>query len=368
MKFLVCMNPLTGFLFLRNYVARTSLFYNVTCLIIRSLYSIGAVCLLEQELDIAVVQFRAANFAETTKMAYQSHRKAYILFCIYMGYPPAPATPLNICRYAAFLARSLKYKSIKQYLNIIGVLHKELALPNPLVGNWMIQTTLRGIRRKLGDEVNQKMPITPDILLKIHSRLDFSRSFDASFWAACLIGFFCFLRKSNLFGDPGSFSKSCVQRADISIYQWGLVVAIRHSKTIQYREKVVRFPLPRISDSPLCPRSAISTAFRFTVRASATSSAFMFSDLRGNLKTLSYRSFVSKLRSCLSEIGYNPLLYAGHSLRRGGASFAFLCGVPADLIKMQGDWASNSYQLYLTVPLRTRFLTASIISSKLMSL
>lgn len=313
-----------------------------------------------------MAQFRAATFADSTKHVYQTHHKAYLSFCLYMGYSPVPANPTNICRYAAFLARSLKYKSIKQYLNIIGVLHKELALPNPLLDNWMIQTTLRGIRRKKGDSVNQKLPITPTLLLRIYSCLDPGNSFDATFWAACLIGFFCFLRKSNLFGDSGSASSdkshSCIRRTDISVHAWGVVITIRHTKTIQYREKVVRFPLPRIPGSPLCPLSGISNAFRFTTNAQPSSSAFMFSDSNGDLKPLSYRSFVNKLRSCLSDIGCNPLRYAGHSFRRGGASFAFECGIPADLIKIQGDWASNAYQLYLSVPLRTRFFTASIIT------
>ena len=34
----------------------------------------------------------------------------------------------NICMYAAFLARSLKLTSVKQYVGIIGLLHKELGL------------------------------------------------------------------------------------------------------------------------------------------------------------------------------------------------------------------------------------------------
>ena len=38
-----------------------------------------------------------------------------------------------------------------------------------------------------------------------------------------------------------------------------------------------------------------------------------------------------------------------HSFRRGGATFAFRAGTPAQFIKSQGDWASEAYLVYLVV-------------------
>ncbi|WAR29162.1 hypothetical protein MAR_002730, partial [Mya arenaria] len=35
------------------------------------------------------------------------------------GYPAIPASTQTLCRYAAFLSKSLKFNSIKQYLNIV---------------------------------------------------------------------------------------------------------------------------------------------------------------------------------------------------------------------------------------------------------
>ena len=48
------------------------------------------------------------------------------------GYTPVPVHPPHLLQYAAFLARSLKPSSIRTYLNIIGILHKEFWLPQPL--------------------------------------------------------------------------------------------------------------------------------------------------------------------------------------------------------------------------------------------
>ena len=107
-----------------------------------------------------------------------------------MGYSPVPATSLTLCRYATFLARSLKFNSIKQYLNIVRLLHLEWGLPNPLKDNFSVNNTLKGIRRHLGDHVTRKRPIIPGVLKSILSQLDVSVSFDAAVWAACLISFY----------------------------------------------------------------------------------------------------------------------------------------------------------------------------------
>ena len=47
------------------------------------------------------------------------------------------------------------------------------------------------------------------------------------------------------------------------------------------------------------------------------------------------------------EIGLDPNHYSSHSFRRGGATWAFKCGVSAELIQLQGDWKSDAYKLYL---------------------
>ena len=126
-----------------------------------------------------------------------------------MGYPPFPAHSAHLCQYAASLARSLNPSSIPNYLNIIGLLYKEFNLPNPLVDNWSLQSLLTGIKQVKGVPPSQKLPITPDILMRIHSMLNMHSSFDASFWAIFLVSFFGMLHKSHLLASsPGSVDTS----------------------------------------------------------------------------------------------------------------------------------------------------------------
>ena len=49
----------------------------------------------------------------------------------------------------------------------------------------------------------------------------------------------------------------------------------------------------------------------------------------------------------MTALGIPPDRYSGHGLRRGGATFALQCGLPVDLLKIQGDWKSNCVERYL---------------------
>ena len=60
--------------------------------------------------------------------------------------------------------------------------------------------------------------------------------------------------------------------------------------------------------------------------------------------------FVAKVREALSEAGFDPLKFAGHSFRIGAASTAASRGVEDSLIKTLGRWRSSAYLLYVRIP------------------
>ena len=138
--------------------------------------------------------YRSQTFSENTEKTYQTNIDSYLRFCLTLGISSIPASTDNIALYAAFLARSLKPSSVRQYLYVIGLLHiKEFSLPNPLIDNWFLDSLFKGIKRVKGDMIVQKLPITIEILLAILKTLDFRSSFDSSFWAVCLTAFLaCF--------------------------------------------------------------------------------------------------------------------------------------------------------------------------------
>ena len=141
------------------------------------------------ELDKTVALFRSQAFASSTARTYNTHLRAYLSFCNLVNINPVPITHVHIARYVAYLASRLSYNSIRQYLNIIRILHLEGGLPNPLESSWYLQSLLRGCKRVLGGGCKPKLPITIDLLHRIFQVLDLTSPFDIVFWAACLVAF-----------------------------------------------------------------------------------------------------------------------------------------------------------------------------------
>ncbi len=145
-----------------------------------------------RELDQSVAYYRARAFAETTKCSYLSHLKSYINFCEQFEVPALPVSGRKACSYAAHLASRLAYSSVPKYLNVLRILHRECSLPSPLQHNWQLDTVLKGIKREKGAAAKRKLPITPDILLRLRSQLHLSEPRDMAFWATCMVAFFGF--------------------------------------------------------------------------------------------------------------------------------------------------------------------------------
>ncbi len=224
---------------------------------------------LEAALDQEVAGYRASTFAANTSKVYKTHLKTYMGFCLQLGYNPVPVQPIVLSRYIAFLARKLKYTSIKQYLNIVSLLHKEYGYSFNINENWRAQSVLRGIKREKGNSVTKKLPITPSILLQIKELLQMQSVTDANFWAACLVAFFGLLRKTNLLPVSAiSFVPSKnLARSHFSLHSWGLAVKILFSKTNQFQERELEIALPSIPGHPLCPVTAVLHAFSLSQAA-----------------------------------------------------------------------------------------------------
>ena len=145
---------------------------------------------LAQQLQEEIYQDHFHTSAEGTKASYCTHRTSYLWFCEHIGYPTLQAQSSHFCKYAAFLAHSLKATSIPNFLNIISIQHKEFNLPNPLLDNSPLQSPLTNCLGLSGSKVcppAQKQPITPSILGHMYLHLNMHSSFDASFRAICLV-------------------------------------------------------------------------------------------------------------------------------------------------------------------------------------
>ena len=303
---------------------------------------------LPSELDAEVAEFRASTYADSTRKSYLSHRRKYMSFVNLLGVPPVPATSTTIARYAAFLARTMRPSSVRQYLNIIRLLHLESNYPNPLQDNWFVKTTLIGINRLLGVPAVRRTPVHPQLLLDISNLLHRDTIFDTMWWAAALVMFFGLLRKSNLLPDTlGGFDpRKQFTRSDFSLTEEkSVLINVKYSKTNQFHARSFKLKLLAFNH-PLAPIPALLTAFAASP-LSASAPAFVSSR---DGSPMTGTQFTNRFKELVALSGRDPTTYASHSFRRGGASWALQCGVPGEIIQMLGDWKSDCYKQYLDSP------------------
>lgn len=305
-------------------------------------------------LDRSVAFYRAQTFADSTKRTYKSQLNSYLDFCNQAGILPVPISQRDLACYIGYLARRLQFSSLQQYLNIVRILHEEAGLANPVTKSWFLSSLLRGVKRSLGDVCKPKLPITVDVLSSIFQTLNLASDDDLVFWAACLVAFFSFLRKSHLLPvSSSSVTPHVLTRSCVTFCEDHVQLHVKHSKTIQYEERVHIVPLARIPGSFLCPAQGLLTVFKLAPDIPSSAPLFTYR-VRGRVRVYTYSAFHKRLRHSLSLCGLNPEEYAAHSFRRGGASLALACDVPIELVKLQGDWRSDAYQRYLVPTLTTK--------------
>jgi len=214
-----------------------------------------------QELDEAVLRLKGLALEESTQRSYATHRARYLQFCDEYGLSPVPISQVQAARYVAYLADSLSPSSIPKYLNIIRIIHLEHNLPDPCVLQlYDVKCVLAGLSKEKGTAPRRMEPITPQILLKMLQHIDLTTIDDLSVWAACLLGFFGLLRRSNLF-PPSLFGFKADKHLARQAVQWNdrqVTVSLKWTKTIQCKERILSILLVAVPGHPLCPVSALN--------------------------------------------------------------------------------------------------------------
>lgn len=143
-------------------------------------------------------------------------------------------------------------------------------------------------------------------------------------------------------------------------------VLVSATKTIQCQQRSLILPIPMIPGSCLCPISALRCHLALNP---GPVSAPLFSVLSGSgLVPITYKQFRVFLSRVVSKLRLDPSLFSPHSFQRGGATFAFDCHIPSEIIKMQGDWQSDAYLVYLELSQQQKQCAAHAMAHKLQSM
>ena len=158
-------------------------------------------------------------------------------FCEQYELVPLPAELNTILLYLAYLAQTRSYVTIINYLSAVWTLHKMNDVPHIDPSSFAITRTLRGIHRTIGDSKKQAQLVTVHDLRLMFATLDMDSSEDVAFWLAIILCFRGLLRKSNVV-EPGM----AIRLSDVQFTPWGVLISVVRSKTISFKERVLRIP------------------------------------------------------------------------------------------------------------------------------
>lgn len=308
--------------------------------------------------------FQSKALAAATVTQYTAQLRYFVAFCVFFDLPLEEPSEAAVCAYAALLARTLAAASVRQYLKGVRSFYVQRGYSDFAdLSAWpKLYRTLKGIDRakKLG--AGKKQPITPAMLMELARVLAPRWNADpkvAATWACALITFFGYFRKSNTTSGPTPSDK-CVRVCDISFDAevYALKVTVRESKTRQVGAAPVIW-IAGQQGHVLDPVMAWGNHVRVNRLDNVVAARPAFSFRVGEaLLPLGHEVLVQTAKDMAKLVGQDPAQVAGHSFRRGGATFAFQAGVPDILIQRQGDWQSSCYREYVT-PSKAQALAAT---------
>ena len=147
-------------------------------------------------------------------------------------------------------------------------------------------------------------------------------------------------------------STNCTQSrhvtlADLWFHPGGLEVHIRATKTVQFGNRSLVFPLSKAPQGHLlCPVQAMILYLQRAPRHFNHRSTVCCPRSCG-LQTTSELIFCTRMRCILAYLGVNSKQFSPYNARRGEATLAYKLAMPVDTIRLIGDWGSNVILTYI---------------------
>lgn len=277
------------------------------------------------DLDDRIADYIRQSKADNTLRAYAAGWSAFESWCQAHAASPLPATPKTVVSFLVDEAQRLRVSTLELRVAAIRQAHELAGFPSP-TKTVEVGTVMQGIRRKHGTKPTKKQALMVGDVMAICGRLDDDLRGHRD-RALLLLGFICGFRRSELVA---------LDVADINFKPEGMVVAIDKGKTDQEgrgREVGVGHGSHELS----CPVTAVR---RWLSASGITEGPLLRAiDRHGHLRggRLSPRSVARIIKRLGQQVGLDPRVLAGHSLRSGFASSAAAAGIEErDIARVTG--------------------------------
>lgn len=302
----------------------------------------AAVITAHRDVALAFMRDRADEFARrarsaNTRRAYDSDWTVFTRWCGDHGLQPLPAAPETVRIYVGELAAmGRKPSTITRHAASIAVVHRRAGHVPPPTADPLFRETLSGIRKTLGVAPAKKAAAELGVLQAMIAATpllgDDGRPLPGGVRdrALLLLGFAAFARESELAG---------LDAEDVREVDDGLRLTVRSSKTDQ-EGAGQEVGVPYGSHAETCPVRALR-AWRRVLHAES-GPLFRTVTRWGHIgERMSPEAVGDVVKRAAARAGYDPALFAGHSLRSGGATAAAKGKAPDRAIMRQGRWSSE---------------------------
>ena len=304
-----------------------------------------------------VAATKGESVKESTKRNLLTQLEAYQKFCDRYLLAYFPCDNKQLCRFEQHLRHTFQSPdAINNYLSGVRMILVLLGLEIPDPRDRQMQMFNVGLKRVMQHTVKQAAPITPAILAKMSKVVNFKDKIEMIAWTAALLGFYMFLRKSNLVPDAMDKFDALHQfrRADAHFLRLdrAMMFEIRWTKTIQFRQKILRVPVLPADNKAICPVFWVHKMLQDNP-GEPEDPLFLIKTPQQRL-CLSANQLINRIRKWLKLIGEDDMAYSLHSLCRG-VTFAYQSDMEGEMIKLLGGWASDCYKRYIDISIDKRY-------------
>ena len=250
-------------------------------------------------------------------------------------------------RFLVYLGRTCKFSTVNNYLSAVVTLHRFYGYPAEFRDSFLIKMVLKGLKSMLGDNVTQMKLLTVDQFVTMF-KLAVQSEADMVYWSIMMLSFRSLLRKSNLVPNTYAELGHVIRRRDLVFHDWGLMVHVCSTKTLQCKEYVLEIPIYYVNNPVFCAASLVQDHLR-KYPASEDSPVFI-NQTNSKMRPVLYRELLAFIKRAVVLIGLDPDSYGSHSLRRSGAGFLHSQGIPLEDIMSMGHWRSLAVLDYLVTP------------------
>lgn len=301
-------------------------------------------------LELKSQQMIVSGYRCSTQRTYNSVQNSYIKFCHDCGLIAVPADERTILLYLAHLSSTVSGHSVNVYLAAVKSLHVLHGIPEPPVDTPRVKLAIRSMILK-SKPPNRKLPITYDVMCQLYMLK--TSCFDSSmFWAAMTLAFFGCLRAGEITVASGVKETEFILR--VCDVHFGVEKTVGPYMSVTIRRTKRRPHGIKLNigctKKPVCAYCAMVSYMKSKgIVNTSLSQAPLFVTCNGLV--MDKDMFVTHVRQKLQALGYNCMLYSGHSFRSGSATTAAQNKFKDFELKYLGHWASDAYQRYVHIPL-----------------